>query len=107
VGRGGGEELLHRRHHAGIDEKRSPVILARMHGLESHGVDRDIARVDLRDGVAVVGDALEAAAGEHALGGHLQNLILQGSGAEIRDQNVHCTWYRPRMALALARARAW
>jgi len=33
-----------------------------MHGLESHGVDRDIARVDLRDGVAVVGDALEAAA---------------------------------------------
>ena len=91
VRRGGGQEFFQRAQHAVVDQKRAAVARPGVHRLECHGIHRHAAGADLFDGFPVVAHALEAAPAEHLFRRHLQNLVLQRRGAQIRNEQVHLT----------------
>ena len=108
VHRRGGQVLLQRRDQLVVDHEGAAVARAGEHGLEGHGVDGGAAGVDFADGVAVVRDALQAAARQRALRRHLEHLVLERGRAEIRDKNVHFwIWNCALITLRFRCARAW
>jgi hypothetical protein len=81
MGRGSGQEFFHGGQQGGIHPKGSAVAASGVHGFERDRIDGRVGHADLRDGVAIIGDAFHAAAREYALRGHIQNLVLERSGA--------------------------
>ena len=55
---------------------------------ERHGIHLHWC-FDARYGLVVVAHAFQPAARQDALGRHFEDLVLQGRGSEVRNQNVH------------------
>ena len=55
----GGQKLPQRVHHVVVHHERAAILRAGMHRLQRHRVDRRVAGRDLRDGLAIIGDALQ------------------------------------------------
>ena len=91
VRRRGRQELFQGQQYAIVNRKRAAVSWSGMHGLEGHRIHRNAAGAEPLDGFAIIPHALEPSAAQHLLGGHLQNLVLQRRGAQVRNQEVHLT----------------
>jgi hypothetical protein len=89
VRRRSGQVLFQGPHYGIVDGERTAVLRAGMYRFESHCVHRNAGGANLLDGFPVVPHALQAPARQHLLRGHFQNLILQRSGSQIRNQQVH------------------
>ena len=85
----GRQELPQRLDHAVVDHESAAIVRAGMDGLQRHGIDRRVAgrdRLEWRRGNRRRAPAVPC---QHGLGGHLQDLVLQRRGAQVRDEEVH------------------